>query len=211
MDTISGLAAVRDVEVEILTDAYRVTGTIHTRFGRVTDILTQPGTSHVTLTGATVVEHAHPGTSVDHPSALVAFSSILVLQAPALSGMAGAEMRIQKQPVPVQLAIPPLRVVGTMHIPIGSQPIDGLLNMTDRFLTMTNASITSAAFPELDGVAEALAVSRDRAELIVVADSAKTWEDDEEAVERDEEAAESEEAEPRSMWEDDLDSGLRPA
>lgn len=170
MDSFGGFAAVREVEVEILTDAYRVSGTIHTRFGRVTDILNQQSSSHVTVTGATVVEHADPETATSQPSVLVALSSILALEAPGLSGAAGTEMRIQKRPVPVQLAVPPLLVAGTMHVPLGSRPTDGLLNMTDRFLTMTDASITSAAFSALDRGADALAVARDRAELIIVAD-----------------------------------------
>lgn len=185
MDSFGGFAAVREVEVDLLTDAYRISGTIHTRFGRVTDILNQQSSSHVTVTGATVVEHADPDTERREPSVLVAISSILVLEAPGLSGAAGTEMRIQKRPVPVQLAVPPLLVAGTMHVPFGSRPTDGLLNMTDRFLTMTDASITSAAFPVLDRGADALAVARGRAELIVVADDLEPDEAGEGAEGRD--------------------------
>ena len=79
-------------------------------------------------------------------------------------------MRIQKRPVRVEMALPPLRVTGVMHIAPGSRPADGLLNMTDPFLTMTDATVTSAAHPELAHSAAAIAVRRDRAQLLVIAD-----------------------------------------
>jgi hypothetical protein len=72
--------------------------------------------------------------------------------------------------VRVELAIPPLRVAGVMHIAPGSRPADGLLNMTDPFLTMTDATITSAAHPELAQTAAAIAVRRDRAQMFLIAD-----------------------------------------
>ena len=170
MDGFSPFGTIRRVDVDVLTDAYRISGTVETRFGRVTDILNQLPGSHLLVTNATVSEHADPTATVGAPSLLVAASSILVLAAPDLSGEVGGEMRIEKRPVKVQLGIPPLRVTGTMHVPPGSVPSDGLLNMTDRFLTMTDATIASGAYPQLARSVAAVAVCRDRAQVLLVAD-----------------------------------------
>jgi hypothetical protein len=170
MDSFGGFGATREVEVELLTDAYRISGVVATRFGRATDIVNQQNSTHLAVSRATISEHADPAATVSATSALVAVSSILVLAAPNLTGEAGAEMRIQKRPVRVELALPPLRVTGVMHITPGSLPADGLLNMTDPFLTMTDATITSATHPDLAHSAAAIAVRRDRAQVLVISD-----------------------------------------
>jgi hypothetical protein len=170
VDSFGGFGATREVQVDLLTDAYRIGGIVETRFGRATDILNQSSSSHLSLRTVTISEHADPAVRSAAPSALVAVSSILLLAAPTLTGQASAEMRIQKRPVRVQLSVPPLRVAGVMHIAPGSQPADGLLNMTDPFLTMTDVTIDSGTFPELARSAPAVAVRRDRAQVILIAD-----------------------------------------
>lgn len=170
MDSFGGFGATREVEVDLLTDAYRISGTVETRFGRATDIVNQQNSTHIALSRVTISEHADPTATVSAPSALVAVSSILVLAAPGLTGEASTEMRIPKRPVRVEMVLPPLRVTGIMHIAPGSMPADGLLNMTDPFLTMTDATITSATHPELAHSEEAIAVRRDRAQVLLITD-----------------------------------------
>lgn len=170
MDSFATFGAAGPVEVDVLTDAYRITGTVQTRFTRLSDILNQQAGTHLAVQHATISEHADPSATVAAPSALVAVTSILVMSAPLLTGAANTEMRIPKRPVRAQFALPPLRVTGTIHVPQGSRPSDGLLNMTDRFLAMTDATIASGPYPELARTAIAVAVSRDRAQLLLVAD-----------------------------------------
>ena len=170
MDPFGAFGAANPVEVDVLTDAYRISGTIKTRFGRLTDILNQQAAPYVTIGQATINEHADPTGTVAAPSVLVAVSAILLMSAPNLTGESNSEMRIAKRPVRAQLAMPPIRVTGTIHVPQGSRPIDGLLNVSDRFLAMTDVTISSGAFPELSHVATAVAVCRDRAQLLLVAD-----------------------------------------
>jgi hypothetical protein len=170
VDTFGGLGVANQVAVDLLTDAYRISGNVQTRFGRVTDILNQQSSTHVTITQATISEHTDPTATVSAPSALVAVSSILLMVAPALTGAASNEMRIARRPVRVQFAIPPVRVTGTIHVPPGSRPIDGLLNIPDRFVAVTDATISSGAHPELARTADAVAVCRDLAQVILVAD-----------------------------------------
>ena len=170
MDSFSGFGTVADVEVDVLTDAYRISGTVQTRFSRVTDILNQQAGTHVTITRATISEHADPTATVAASSTLVAVSAILVMSAPALTGGTGSEMRIAKRPVRAQLAVPPLRVTGTVHITPGGRPTDGVMNMTDRFLAMTDATISSGQYPDLERTAPAVAVARDHAQILLMSD-----------------------------------------
>ncbi len=170
MDSFGGLGAVHAVEVDIITDAYRISGTVQTRFGRVTDILNQVTAMHLTVEQATMREHAYPGATWTAPSALIDLASILLLAAPGLTGGASSEMRIPKRAVMAQFALPPIRVTGTIHVPMGSRPLDGLLNVTDRFLAMTDVTIGSGAHPELGGTLEAVAICRARAQILLVAD-----------------------------------------
>ena len=86
MDSFGGFGTASDVEVDVLTDAYRISGTIQTRFSRVTDILNQQAGTHITITRATISEHADPAATVSASSTLVAVSAILVMSAPALTG-----------------------------------------------------------------------------------------------------------------------------
>jgi hypothetical protein len=79
-------------------------------------------------------------------------------------------MRIPKRGVKAQLAVPPFRVTGTIHVPQGSRPVDGLLNAADRYVTMTDAVIASAVYPELSRSVAAVAVRRGSAHVILVVD-----------------------------------------
>lgn len=167
MDSFSNLA---EVKVDVYTAAYRISGTVRTRFTRVAEILNQLTGSHLTVEHATVSEYADAMSTIGAPSALVAVDEILVMIAPDLSGASGGDMRIPKRAVRAQLSIPPLRLTGSIHVPAGSRPVDGLLNVPDRFMPMTDATLVSGAFPELERSVAALALRRDRAHVLLVAD-----------------------------------------
>jgi hypothetical protein len=167
-----GFAQVESVSVEIYTSAYRITGTIHSPFRRVAEILNQLPSSHVTIEEARIVEHAAPEAPIRAGTAHVAIDEILVMVAPGIAGQPRAEMRIQKAQAAAVLAMPPLRLVGTVHVPVGSRPIDGFVNIGERFVPMTDVRLTSAAHPDLDREIPILAVRRDRAQVMVLTDDA---------------------------------------
>jgi hypothetical protein len=167
MDSFSNLA---EVKVDVYTAAYRISGTVRTRFTRVAEILNQQSGSHLTIDHATVSEYADAMSTIGAPSALVAVDEILVMIAPDLGGASGGDMRIPKRAVRAQLSIPPLRLTGSIHVPAGSRPVDGLLNVPDRFMPMTDATLVSGAYPELERSVAALALRRDRAHVLLVAD-----------------------------------------
>jgi hypothetical protein len=170
MSSMDAFGSAQSVVVDVYTAAYRVSGRVETRFGRVADILNQLTGGHLTVAQATVSEHGDPTGALAAPSALVSVDDILVLVAPGLTSERHAEMRIPKRPVLAQLAIPPLRVTGTIHVPVGSRPVDGLLHVPERFMPMTDATLTCSQFPELGRTAAVLALRRDRAHVLLVAD-----------------------------------------
>lgn len=167
-----GFAQVESVAVEIYTSAYRIIGTIHTPFRRVAEILNQLPSAHVTIEEASIAEHAAAASTTRAGTAHVAVDEILVMVAPGIAGQPRAEMRIQKEPATAVLSMPPLRLAGTVHVPVGSRAIDGFLNVGERFVPMTDVHLTSAAYPELDREVPILAVRRDRAQVMVITDGA---------------------------------------
>lgn len=167
-----GFAPVEAVAVDIYTSAYRISGTIHTPFRRVAEILNQLPSAHVMIENATIVEHAATAATASAGMAHVAVDEILVMVAPGIAGQPRAEMRIQKEPATAVLSMPPLRLAGTVHVPVGSRAIDGFLNVAERFVPMTDAHLTSAAYPRLDREVPILAVRRDRAQVMVITDGA---------------------------------------
>ena len=164
-----GIGAVASVSVEIYTTAYRVSGRIETRFSRITEILNQQSGGHLTVHDATLSEHADPTATVGAPSALVTVDEIVLMVATDLTG-ASNEMRIPKRPVRAQLAIPPFRITGTIHVAMGSRPVDGLLHGLDQFIAMTDATLSSGIHPQLARTAPVIALRRGRAHVLLVAD-----------------------------------------
>jgi hypothetical protein len=164
-----GIGNAASVSVDAYTAAYRVSGTIETRFSRITEILNQLSGAHLEVKRATISEYDDPSATIAAPSALVPVEEILLMVAGELTGASG-EMRVPKRPVRAQLAIPPFRITGSVHIPMGSRPVDGLLLGSDQFIAMTDATITSGSHPELERTAPVLAVRRRRAHVLLVAD-----------------------------------------
>jgi hypothetical protein len=169
-----GFGTVHDVAIEAYTSAYRVSGRMKTRFTRVADILNQNTGAHLVIDEATIGEHGDPGAPQRVPQVLVPLSEVLLVLLTDEAGDGGAgsgdHMRIPKRGVRAQLGLPPFRLTGTVYVAQGSRPMDGLLNVPDRFLPMTDVAITSAAHPELNRESPVVALARDRAQVLIVAD-----------------------------------------
>ena len=172
MDLFSGDAGnpARSVHVQLFTAAYRISGTMLTRFSRVTDIMNLQPTSHMVIEGATVTEYGDPAGGIPVPHVLVSIDELLFVVVAETDAEARPEMRIAKRPVRAQVALPPFRLLGTVHVAQGSRPADGLLNVSDRFVPMTDVSVSSTAHPEISLTAPAVALQRAMAHVIVVED-----------------------------------------
>jgi len=163
-----GVAPVSRLLVDVYTSAYRVRGTIISRFERVADVLNLLGSNHLVVEEATIVEIGEEGER-RVPLVHVALAEILVL---AVDGIPNArpDMRVQKRAVRGEVAIPPFRLAGAIHVPHGGIAVDGFVNAGDRFLPMTDVAIRCTAAASLDRSAPAVAVQRERAHLVMVED-----------------------------------------
>ena len=162
-------ASITQVALDLYTTDYRVSGTVSTRFTRVADILNQVTLTHIPLVHATISEYDNPTGTLAAEHVHVAVAEVLFCVA-STDGGARPEMRVAKRPIKAQIAVPPFRLTGNVHVTQGSRPVDGLLNATDQFMAMTDAAVACARYPELDRAASALAVQRRRAHVLLVAD-----------------------------------------
>lgn len=158
------------VRIDVYLPAFRVSGVTGTRFTRVADIVNQLSSTHLVIEQATVSEYADPTATLGANQVLVTVDQVLFVVAPDADGALRPEMRIPKRAVRAQLGLPPFRVTGLVHVPQGSRPVDGLLNAADRFLAMTDVTITSGAHPEMERHVAAVAVQRARAQVLLVSD-----------------------------------------
>ncbi len=158
------------VEIDCYTSAYRVSGRTATRFSRVSDIVNQLSSTHLVVTQATMSEYGAPSSTLGAAQVLVALDEVLFIVSHAVDAASRPEMRIPKRAVMAQLALPPFRLTGSVHVPQGSRPGDGLLNVGDRFVSMTDVRITCAVYDGLDRHVDALAVQRRMAHAFLVAD-----------------------------------------
>ncbi len=165
-----GPASLRNAGVDLYTSAYRVSGTMTTRFSRVADIVNQLTSSHLVVEQATVSEYADASATLGAQQVLVSMDEVLFMVVGESAAQARPEMRIPKRPVRAQLALPPFRITGKVFVPQGSRPTDGILNAGDRFLTMTEVTVVCGEHPELGRTADAAAIQRRLAHLVLVTD-----------------------------------------
>ena len=165
-------APARSVSVDLYTDSYRVSGKAATRFTRVGDIVNLASSTHMTMAEATIIEYADPNATISALQCLVNLDEVLMVISSESGPDAEArpEMRIQKRPVRAQVGIPPFRITGTIHVSPGSRPADGVLNASDRYMPMTEATIACGPHPELGRTAAAVAFRRERAHIILLTD-----------------------------------------
>jgi hypothetical protein len=157
-----------NVRLDIYTSDYRVSGVTASRFTRVADIVNALNDGYLAIAEATFTEHAQPKVTRTSAEVLVALEEILFVIAPEVDGAARPEMRIVKEAFLVEMALPPFRIGGSMHVFQHTRPIDGLLNTAERFVTITEAEISCAAYPGLQRSASAVAVQRARAHLVAI-------------------------------------------
>ncbi|MDH4334555.1 MAG: hypothetical protein OEW24_04750 [Chloroflexota bacterium] len=164
------VSATHSVAVDIYTSAYRISGKTVTRFARVADIVNQIASTHLVIDEATVSEYADASATLGAQQVLVTVDEILFLMAADTESAARPEMRIQKRAVRAQLGLPPFRLTGSVHVPQGSRPADGLLNVVERFMPMTEVTISSSVYPELGRTTAAVALQRQLAHVLLVTD-----------------------------------------
>jgi hypothetical protein len=168
-DTFAGPTPT-EVEIECYTSAYRVSGTMATRFSRVADIFNQVNSTHLVIQRATISEHAAPKSTLSAAQVLVAVDDILFGVSRGTEALSIPDMRISKRPIRALAAMPPFRITGAVYVTEGSRPTESLVNAADQFVAMTEVDVTCATFEGLDRHLAAVALQRRLAELLLVID-----------------------------------------
>ena len=161
---------VMQVQVELYTSGFRVSGRMATRFRRVADILNLTSSSHLIVEEALVVDYADPASTRTAGQVMVPVEAVMFGSSSGVDDSGADEMRIPKRPVQTQIAVRPFWLTGMIHIPQGSRPMDGLLNASDRFLALTDVAVTCAEYPQFNRQSPVLAVQRSLAEVLLSTD-----------------------------------------
>lgn len=161
---------VLEVQVELYTVGFRVSGQMSTRFRKATDILNLSGSDHLAVDHATVTEYADPTAARGGQQVRVAISEILFGISSGAPDENDNEFQVQKRPVKIQVAMAPFWLTGMFHVPEASQAMDGLMNVADRFVPLTDVAVSCAPYPTVDGTAEVVAVHRALAQVFLIAD-----------------------------------------
>lgn len=138
-DALSG----RPVPFEGLTEEWRLVGSMHLE-GRLTDALNRREAIPISamqwapLDGTGELEPAGGLRSVDPYDLIVVLTGPDSL--PVLTDSERAAHRVHKIPYDVALEVPPLRVVGTVHLYPGSEPERLLDRATEMFVPVSDAA-----------------------------------------------------------------------
>jgi hypothetical protein len=158
------------VQVELYTAGFRVSGKMATRFRRVADILNLTSSTHLIVEDAAVADYADPANIRSGGQVMVPIDAVLFGISTGVDDRGAEELRIPKRPVQTQIAVRPFWLAGMVHVPQGSRPMDGLLNASDRFLALTDVSVTCAEYSLFNFTAPVLAVQRSLAEVLLSTD-----------------------------------------
>lgn len=151
----------RAVSVEVTTAGYRVSGTMRTRFERVSDILNHLDLSHATIDLATVRELYDPARGSRVASAMVPVDEILFLAADVPSERSSDAIVVPKHPVQAHIALPPFRLSGTIFVPESVESVFTAVTMNpDAFIPMTDVTVTCWIRAELNAHYPVLAFAR---------------------------------------------------
>lgn len=151
----------RAVPVEVTTPGYRVSGTLRTRFGRVSDVLNNLDRSHATIEMATVRELYDPGRGQRVASVLVPIADILFFVADLPAERSGDVIVVPKRPVTARFGMPPFRLSGTIYVPESVESIETAFTMSpDAFIPMVDVTVTCWIRAELNSSHPVMAVSR---------------------------------------------------
>jgi hypothetical protein len=169
MTFMGGVEGVRDIEAEVTTSGYRVSGIVHTRFDRIAAILNSLDHTHLVLEGVTIRELDDGATSWTAASATVPLDEILFLAASLPGATSMDAIVVPKRPFAATVGLPPFRLAGTMYVPESVEsPANVITVNPDAFIVMTDASVTCPAHPALDAVYPVVAFQRRRVHVFSV-------------------------------------------
>ncbi len=171
----AGISELARVEVTLYTDALITHGTVRTRQQRITDILNLSDEPFLVLEDVLVEELGTRGEPIRAAYAQVNLDAVLfaVVNEPARPA---PELRTPKTQELAILSVPPFKVLGTIHLlPTGGDLRQALMELTGRFLPITDATYWSDPLGEARQQALLLAVNHRRTQILAQYTAVDPW------------------------------------
>ena len=163
------------VELTLYTDALITHGTVRTSQRRITDILNLSEEPFLVLEDVLVEELGTRGEPIRADYAQVNLDAVLfaVVNEPARDA---PELRTPKTKEQAILSIPPFKVVGTIHLlQTGGDLRQALVELTGRFIPVTDATYWSDPLGEARQQALLLAVNHKRTQILAQYTAVDPW------------------------------------
>ena len=168
------VGAEQTIPLVLYTDSFVIRGTVRTRQHRVTDILNRAEGGSIVVEEAIVEEFGGRGdvdradfAQVNLSAVLFAVSDIPVETTP--------ELRTPKVRSQALITVPPFRVTGRIHLMPERSLREGLLELTERFIPVTDATYWSERVGEPRTTATVVAVNRERAHILAPHTEVDPW------------------------------------
>lgn len=159
------VAPERPTELTLYTDAYVVRGTVRTRQHRVSDILERADESFLILEEVVLEEFGSRGDVIRAPYAQVNLATVLF----AVSDLPVEpvpELRTVKSRELALVTVPPFKLTGTIHLLPERELRESLLELTGRFIPMTDVTFWSDGIAYPRTTTAMAAVNHERAQIL---------------------------------------------
>jgi hypothetical protein len=163
------------INLTLITDAYIIRGTVITRQRRVTDILNQAEQEFIVISDAVLDEFGTRSVAVKADYAQVNLAAVLFAVADAPVEPV-PELRTPKIPELAMISIPPFKIVGRIHLMPERELRDALLELTGRFIPVTDAMYWSETVGEARKTAHLVAFNHSRAQILAPHREVDPWE-----------------------------------
>lgn len=160
-----GVPALIEHYLTLVTESHIVRGTFSSRLSRLTDILNQTEHDFIVVRNASLEELGEGGVAARAKFAQVNLNSLLFAVADS-SVEPKPEMRLAKSPEDALIVLPPFKLLGRIHIIVGSELYAALNEMTGRFIPLTEATYWSDTAGVPSTAAPMVAFNHSRAHIL---------------------------------------------
>ena len=163
------------VELVLYTDALVTRGLVRTGQHRITDILNHSDDAFIILEDVTVEELGHRGETTKADYAQVNLDAVLFAVSNAEVPVMN-ELRTPKHASEAIISVPPFKIVGTIHLlPTENDLRQALVELTGRFLPVTDATYWSDLLGEARQTVLLVAVNHKRAQILAPHKAVDPW------------------------------------
>jgi hypothetical protein len=168
------MTADQSVPLTLYTDTFVIRGHVRTRQHRITDVLNRAEDDFLVVEGAVFEEFGGRGEIDRADFAQVNLSAVLF----AVSDIpveATPELRTPKVQERALVTVPPFRVTGRLHLLPERNLRDALMELTERFIPITDATYWSERVGEPRTTVTVVTVNRERAHILAPHTEVDPW------------------------------------